>query len=319
MGERKVIQKYIPADFDPSLVPKGKKLSTKDGTVPVRMMLPFTLQCNSCNTFLYRGRKFNSKKEAMGGPDGKYLGITRWRFYIKCTQCSQSLTFLTDPKNADYEMENGGTRNYEVYKDKAKQEEEDAVEKEEQEKEDKMKALENRVLDSQREMMEMDNLEEIKAMNRRHQFLDSNAEAVLKARESKRKQETTQQIELNEHGVTEEDESLIKSIKFGSSSHDSIRRLNEDDERQIEEKRQKELKMIQERRNELQRKASDAKNATRPKIILKRKKQEKEAIPKKQQKREEISPPLNPSTIVPSNGGGLAGLLGDYGSDSDSD
>jgi len=40
MGDRKVTNKYIPADFDPSLVPKGKKLSSKDGTVPVRMMLP---------------------------------------------------------------------------------------------------------------------------------------------------------------------------------------------------------------------------------------------------------------------------------------
>jgi hypothetical protein len=317
MGERKVIQKYIPADFDPSLVPKGKKLSTKDGTVPVRMMLPFTLQCNSCNTFLYRGRKFNSKKEAMGGPDGKYLGITRWRFYIKCTQCSQTLTFLTDPKNADYEMENGGTRNYEVYKDKAKQQEEDAIEKEEQEKEDKMKALENRVLDSQREMADMDNLEEIKAMNRRHQFLDNDADAVLKAREEKRKPET-QQLELNEHGVTEEEENLVKSIKFGASSNGSIRRLNEEDERLLEEKRQQELKDIEERQKELQRKTAEAKNASRPKIILKRKKPVNSSEDRTSQKQ----PKPNESTKSnPSSGGtGLAGLLGDYGSDSsDSD
>ncbi len=84
MGERKVVSKYIPADFDPKLIPRGTKLSKKDGTVPVRMMLPFSVQCETCHTFLYRGRKFNSKKEAMGGPDGRYLGIQRWRFYIKC-------------------------------------------------------------------------------------------------------------------------------------------------------------------------------------------------------------------------------------------
>ena len=38
MGERKVLNKYIPADFDPKLVPRGKK--PKDDLVPVRMMPP---------------------------------------------------------------------------------------------------------------------------------------------------------------------------------------------------------------------------------------------------------------------------------------
>ncbi|ACI65550.1 predicted protein, partial [Phaeodactylum tricornutum CCAP 1055/1] len=118
MGDRKVTNKYIPADFDPKLIPRGKKLSAKDGTVPVRMMLPFSIQCSTCNTFMYRGRKFNSKKEPVGGSEGRYLGIQRWRFYIKCTHCSRPVTFLTDPKNADYEMESGASRNYEVYKDK---------------------------------------------------------------------------------------------------------------------------------------------------------------------------------------------------------
>lgn len=98
MGERKVVNKYIPADFDPSLVPRGKKLSSKDGTVPVRMMLPFSMQCETCHEFLYRGRKFNSRKEPMGGPDGRYLGILRFRFYIKCSYCSRPISFLTDPK-----------------------------------------------------------------------------------------------------------------------------------------------------------------------------------------------------------------------------
>ena len=129
-----VLNKHVPADFDPALVPRGSKLSKKDGTVPVRMMLPFSIQCDTCNTFLYRGRKFNSKKEAVQGPEGRYLGIQRWRFYIKCTHCSRTVTFLTDPKNADYEMESGGTRNYEVYKDKEKTEEGAAIEKEEEEK-----------------------------------------------------------------------------------------------------------------------------------------------------------------------------------------
>lgn len=91
MGERKVLNKYIPADFDPKLVPRGKR--PKDDLIPVRMMLPFTIQCSTCSTFLYRGRKFNSKKEPVKGINGKYLGIQRFRFYIKCSDCSKPLTF----------------------------------------------------------------------------------------------------------------------------------------------------------------------------------------------------------------------------------
>mmetsp|Transcript_6944 Transcript_6944/g.13996 ORF Transcript_6944/g.13996 Transcript_6944/m.13996 type:complete len:161 (+) Transcript_6944:164-646(+) len=115
MGERKVLNKYIPPNFDPQLVPRSKK--PKDDLIPVRMMLPFSIQCATCSSFLYRGRKFNSKKEPVRGIDGKYLGIQRFRFYIKCSECSRPITFLTDPKNADYEMESGGTRNYEVWHD----------------------------------------------------------------------------------------------------------------------------------------------------------------------------------------------------------
>ena len=48
MGERKVLNKYIPADFDPKLVPRGTK--PKDDLVTVRMMLPFTIQCSTCST-----------------------------------------------------------------------------------------------------------------------------------------------------------------------------------------------------------------------------------------------------------------------------
>ena len=337
MGERKVLNKYIPADFDPSLVPRGKALSKKDGTVPVRMMLPFSVQCSTCNTFLYRGRKFNSKKEPMGGPDGRYLGIQRFRFYIKCDHCSRTITFLTDPENTDYEMESGGTRNYEVYKDKKKTEEELAAEKEKDEKEDPMKALENRVLDSQREMADLDNLEEIRAMNRKHLKLMSSsdgggfdAKAVLKALDERIQEEAITEEELNEHGITKEEEKLVQSIKFGKKQQqntnggeqlysggkrklDMIVRLGADDEKREEERRKKELKLLQQKQKEAEDRRKKATMAPPIKIKVKRKKIAASSTSEANKKPEESIPTAAPA------GAGLAGLLGGYSSSSDSD
>jgi Saf4/Yju2 protein len=299
MGERKVLNKYIPADFDPSLVPRGKKLSSKDGTVPVRMMLPFSVQCSTCHTFLYRGRKFNSKKEPMGGSDGKYLGITRWRFYIKCTHCSRPLTFLTDPKNADYEMESGGTRNYEIQKDKVATEEEVAIEQEKEEKEDPMKALENRVLESQSEMADLDNLEEIKAMNARHiKLLAGTKDSVLG------KEDANDELDL----LTAEDEALVKSIKFGKLQSTEIRRLDEEDEMRLEEHRRQETAALQERQLQLAAKAMASKRPALAVLKVKRKRVTVDGEGSNQEKA---------AKTVPA-GGGLASLLGGYGSDSSS-
>ena len=290
MGERKVLNKYIPADFDPALIPRGTKLSAKDGTVPVRMMLPFSIQCSTCHTFLYRGRKFNSKKEAMGGPNGKYLGITRWRFYIKCTQCARPITFLTDPQHADYEMESGGTRNYEVYKDKEQTETAAAEATEQEETLDPMKALENRVADSQREMAELDALEQIKAMNARHvQLMGSNnkvkgkgntaggggggddmVKTVLDAIDAaKQKQQPHGNDEQSKKAetddlLTKEDEELIKSIQFAKHARNTtqhpIRRLGEEDERRLEEQRRRQAAELEKRLVEQEKHRSAAAN-----------------------------------------------------------
>jgi hypothetical protein len=203
-------------------------------------------------------------------------------------------------------MESGGTRTYEVYKDKAKTEEQTALEKDQEEKIDPMKALENRVLDSQREMADLDNLEEIRAMNKRHVNLlssagegfDADAKAVLKAREANEKKGKT--AELNEHGTTEEEENMIKNIKFGNSGT-NVKRLSEEDEKLEEERRIREAEIMQ-------RKSAEAKKR-KPSIPLLKVKRKKPAEKKTK---------LNPPSVAPA-AGGLAGLLGKYGSDSDSD
>lgn len=61
MGERKVLNKYFPPDFDPSKLPKGKR--PDHNSMKVRMMLPMSVRCNTCGNFMYKGTKFNCKKQ----------------------------------------------------------------------------------------------------------------------------------------------------------------------------------------------------------------------------------------------------------------
>lgn len=154
MGERKVQCRYFPPDFDPSLVPKRKWDPYKQ--VEVRMMIPFSMQCLSCGEFMYRGKKFNSRKEDVIGDD--YLGVRKYRFYIRCSACSNEIAFKTDPENNDYTCESGAQRNFESFRD----------EREEAPPEDAMAALEARALDSKLEIDILDALDHIKTINRRH-------------------------------------------------------------------------------------------------------------------------------------------------------
>ncbi|OQR80759.1 coiled-coil domain-containing protein 94 [Achlya hypogyna] len=171
MGERKVLNKYFPPDFDPSLIPRRKQ--PKNMQIEVRMMLPFSIQCSTCGEYMYRGKKFNSRKEDVLEED--YHGIKIFRFYIRCITCASEITFKTDPQHGDYVAEHGCQRNFEPWREKDADEEKMLKEREEEEKGDSMKALENRTLDSKREMDILDALDEIKAINQRHAKVDTDA------------------------------------------------------------------------------------------------------------------------------------------------
>ncbi|KAF4316415.1 hypothetical protein BBO99_00008507 [Phytophthora kernoviae] len=169
MGERKVLNKYFPPDFDPSLIPRRKR--PKNEQIEVRMMLPFSIQCGTCGEYMYRGKKFNSRKEEV--LEENYHGIRIYRFYIKCITCSSEITFKTDPKRGDYVAEHGCQRNFEPWRETEDEEQAAIAQREEEEKGDAMKALENRTLDSKREMDILDALDEIKAINQRHSKVDT--------------------------------------------------------------------------------------------------------------------------------------------------
>ncbi|XP_015933617.1 uncharacterized protein LOC107459842 [Arachis duranensis] len=220
MGERKVLNKYYPPDFDPAKLPRARR--PKNQQIKVRMMLPMSIRCNTCGNYIYKGTKFNSRKEDVIGET--YLGIQIFRFYFKCTKCSAELTMKTDPQNSDYVVESGATRNFEPWR--AEDEEADGLKRKRESEEmgDAMKSLENRTLDSKREMDILAALDEMKSMKSRHATVtvDEMLAALQRTSDDKEKR------------LEEEDEALIKSVVF-HNSNDYVRRVRDEDIEEEEE------------------------------------------------------------------------------------
>jgi len=193
MGERKVLNKYFPPDFDPSLIPRRQR--GKNPQIEVRMMLPFSIQCDTCGEYMYRGKKFNSRKEDALGED--YHGIKIYRFYIKCITCAAEITFKTDPEHGDYKTEKGASRNFEPWREKEAEEKAAVNQRVEEERGDSMKTLENRTVDSKQEMDILDALDEIRALNQRHERVDTQALLDATAREKKDSVETKEMNEMD--------------------------------------------------------------------------------------------------------------------------
>lgn len=136
----------------------------------VRLMAPFNMRCKTCGEYIYKGKKFNARKEDVENED--YLGIRIYRFYIKCTRCLQEISFKTDPKNTDYEIEAGATRNFMALKLAEEQAQKEEDELKDEEANNPMKLLENRTEQSKNEIELLESLEELKDLNRRHQNID---------------------------------------------------------------------------------------------------------------------------------------------------
>lgn len=271
-----MLNKYIPPDFDPAKIPRGK--SAKGGQIKVRIMLPMTICCNTCGEFIVKGTKFNARKEDVKGED--YLGMRIFRFYFRCTRCAAELAMKTDPKNGDYVVEAGASRNYEMWKDTT--EEDEARAREEDEGDDEMRRLENRTEESKREMDIMAALDEMRSLKARHAGV-STTEALAAVHSERREAESRaedEELEAVKSLVKEQREALFNRT-IQSESDDET-----DDER------------------------ADAPAAS---VVVKR---PAAALAGKVTVKRKIVAPAEPEEPPPE---GLGGLLGGYGTDSQSD
>ncbi|GAM36386.1 hypothetical protein TCE0_018r05439 [Talaromyces pinophilus] len=232
MSERKVLTKYYPPDFDPSAITRTKKVpGAKQKLLTVRLMAPFSMRCTSCGEYIYKGRKFNARKETT---EEKYLSITIYRFYIRCTRCSGEITFKTDPKNMDYVCERGAKRNFEPWRNaqadnlnETEEETLDRLEREENEEleqleRDKMAELEEKMLDSKREMAVADALDEIRTRNARIQRGEALGEDVALSYVKDDAEEARLQAE--------KDDAEIARRAFMTSTGEKVKRIVEEEE-----------------------------------------------------------------------------------------
>ncbi|WWD18095.1 hypothetical protein CI109_102543 [Kwoniella shandongensis] len=232
MSERKVLnltcprscdssrlQKYFPPDFDPSKIKRRKM--PKDPQQVIRLMAPFSMRCNRCGEYVYKGKKFNARKETAVGEE--YYGIKIFRFYIKCPMCSSEITFKTDPKNADYTCEQGATRNFENWTDSdpngkagaipdAAADDEydsDGNPTENKQEQDAMADLERSQEQSRREMEAMDELADLRQRNARLELSNVSAdpESVLAALHAEK---ISSAEEARRKAEEEEDDALVK-------------------------------------------------------------------------------------------------------------
>ncbi|KAH8405626.1 hypothetical protein KR215_004489, partial [Drosophila sulfurigaster] len=208
--------KYYPPDFDPSKIPRMKLAKNRQYTV--RLMAPFNMRCKTCGEYIYKGKKFNARKEDV--ENETYLGIRIYRFYIKCTRCLQEISFKTDPQNTDYEIEAGATRNFMALKLAEEQARREEREAREEEANNPMKLLENRTQQSRNEIEMLESLEELRDLNRRQQTVDySTMLEQYNPAETER-----ERLDREER----EDEAFVKSVNFKSKTEGSTRIVTEE-------------------------------------------------------------------------------------------
>jgi len=293
MSERKVLNKYYPPDFDPSKIPRMKLAKNRQYTV--RLMAPFNMRCVTCGEYIYKGKKFNARKEDVEDED--YLGVRIFRFYIKCTRCLQEISFRTDPKNTDYEIEAGATRNFMALKlaeEQAQREEEERIA---DEATNPMKLLENRTKQSKQELDLIESLEELKDLNKRQRTI--NYDEILEQYNVKTEEEQEK-----------EDEEFIQSVfkkrvpAGGSIIEEIVGEVDDEPVKKRTKEGESSSSIPEKQKRAVPVKESTTKSWNKSIGILTRKKQEVLVKPKA------VDPPKAPIASL--------GMLGAYsGSDSD--
>ncbi|KAJ1678067.1 Pre-mRNA-splicing factor cwf16 [Spiromyces aspiralis] len=312
MAERKVLNKYYPPDFDPAKIPRLRQ--DKNRQYKVRLMAPFSMRCSTCGQWIGKGTKFNARKETVEGE--MFYSMRIFRFYIRCTRCNAEITFKTDPANLGYVCEHGAQRNFEPWRDESEQAEQAKRKREEEEENNPMRALENRTEESRREMEILDALDEIQTRNALQER--ANVDTVIEQVASRRQQEAAAAARRE----AEEDERLAREA-FEALNGEKVRRASDEDADK-EEAEVRRRKLFSGAFGSNKKSASSVGSAIPSEkafgiIVKKRKPEERPAAKGSVEATAKVEPQgVKVEAVEESRpAGGIASLVGDYGSDSD--
>lgn len=141
-------------------------------------------------------------------PVFREVGLSHTNLCFLSTLCSAEITFKTDPKNTDYTAEHGASRNFEPWREERAVEEGDRLAKLEEEENNPMKVLENRTVDSKREMDILDALQDIRARNARNERTGQGVDLLARIKV----QEIEDEEKAEQQKLEEEDEKLVQEV-----------------------------------------------------------------------------------------------------------
>lgn len=115
------MNKYYPPDWEPKhgslnkyhgqhpLRERARKLD--QGILIIRFEMPYNVWCDSCETHIGKGVRFNAEKKQAGS----YFSTKIWSFRMKCPTCKAWMEVQTDPENRDYKMVSGVRKKVETW------------------------------------------------------------------------------------------------------------------------------------------------------------------------------------------------------------
>ncbi|CRH02751.1 conserved Plasmodium protein, unknown function [Plasmodium relictum] len=88
-----------------------KKQNKKD-YCEIKFEIPYTIICTKCDTYIYKGERFNSERRKAG----YYISTCFYSFSIFCKYCFNKIIIETNPKNCSYDIIEGARKKNENYK-----------------------------------------------------------------------------------------------------------------------------------------------------------------------------------------------------------